>query len=142
MWEPADSTFAYDTGYTLTAAYTAKDGYYFDETTTCETELSVSKELTDKKHMVVTVTFRTDPAPLPDAIIGDIDGDGEITIQDATLIQRRGVEMEVFTALQEKLADVDGDGRVSILDVTCVQRYIAELGEGSGNTGKKLSEIA
>lgn len=140
VWEPADSTFAYDTDYTLTAVYTAKNGYYFNETTTCETNLVVSKELTDT-HMTVKVTFHTGPAPDPDAVIGDVDGDGAITIQDATLIQRRGVELEPFTAWQDRLADTDGDGRVSIFDVTCVSRYLAEMSEGFGNTGKTLREI-
>ncbi len=72
--------------------------------------------------------------------IGDVNGDGEVTIEDATLIQRRGVELEAFTEVQEKLADVNGDGRVSILDVTCIQKYLAEMADGIGNTGKTLYE--
>ena len=64
-------------------------------------------------------------------------GDGVVTAQDATKIQRRGVELETFDATQEALADVNGDGRVSILDVTCIQRYLAEMTEGIGKTGQK-----
>ncbi len=70
--------------------------------------------------------------------IGDVDGDGEITIADATLIQRRGIELENFTALQDALADVNNDGRISILDVTCVQKYLAERTDGTGDTGYGL----
>ncbi len=70
-------------------------------------------------------------------IYGDVDGDGVVTAQDATKIQRRGVELETFDATQEALADVNGDGRVSILDVTCIQRYLAEMTEGIGKTGQK-----
>ena len=71
-------------------------------------------------------------------IIGDVDGDGDITIADATLIQRRGIELENFTALQDALADVNNDGRISILDVTCVQKYLAERTDGTGDTGYGL----
>lgn len=76
-----------------------------------------------------------------DGIIGDVNGDGQITIADATLLQRRCVELESFDETQEKLADVNGDGRISILDVTCLQKYIAEKTEGIGNAGKSLDEI-
>ena len=60
-------------------------------------------------------------------ILGDVDGDGEVTITDATLIQRYDVMMIDFTETQLKVADVDGDGNVSILDVTWIQRYLAEV---------------
>lgn len=73
-------------------------------------------------------------------IIGDVNGDGNITIEDATLIQRRGVELETFTELQEALADVNNDGRISILDVTCLQKYLAERTDGTGDAGYGLKE--
>lgn len=73
-------------------------------------------------------------------IIGDVDGDGEVTITDATMIQRRGIELEEFDEDQELLGDVNGDGRISILDVTCIQKYLAEKTEGIGNAGKILYE--
>jgi hypothetical protein len=71
-------------------------------------------------------------------IYGDVDGDGDVTALDATMIQKRGIEAEQFTALQDTLADVNQDGRVSILDVTCVQKYLAEMTEGIGKTGQKV----
>ena len=69
-------------------------------------------------------------------VFGDVDGDGNVTIADATLIQRAGVELASFTNLQKQLADVNSDGRVSILDVTCVQRYLAEYTTDCGKTGE------
>ena len=62
-----------------------------------------------------------------DIILGDVDGDGEITITDALLIQRYDLEMVTLNAAQLKAADVDGDGDVTILDVSWIQRYIAEI---------------
>ena len=70
---------------------------------------------------------------------GDVDGDGDVTIDDATLIQKAAIELVSFTNLQMQLADVNGDGRVSILDVTCVQKYLAENTTGCGKTGEAMS---
>ena len=59
-------------------------------------------------------------------LIGDADGDGQVTIVDATWIQRY---LASFTLdfFDETAADVDGDGEVSILDATWIQRYLAEM---------------
>ena len=59
-------------------------------------------------------------------LIGDADGDGEITIFDATAIQRylAGILSDSFN---EKAADTDGDGNISIFDATYIQRKLAGL---------------
>lgn len=58
-------------------------------------------------------------------IRGDADGDGEVTITDATAIQ--SILAEIPTAsFVEEAADVDGDG-LNIIDVTNIQRYLAEF---------------
>lgn len=56
-------------------------------------------------------------------LIGDADGDGKVTILDATAIQRRLAALNV-ASFSEKGADVDGDG-VNIMDATRIQRYLA-----------------
>ena len=58
-------------------------------------------------------------------ICGDVDGDNEVSIIDATLIQRKLVEMPVST-FNELVADVDGNG-LDITDATYIQRYLAEI---------------
>ena len=68
-------------------------------------------------------------------LFGDVDGDGKITISDATLIQKAAIDLVQLTDRQKMLSDVNGDGRISILDVTCVQKYIAEYQTGYGKTG-------
>lgn len=72
-------------------------------------------------------------------IMGDADGDGRITISDATLIQRAGIGLEQLSEVRAKAADVNGDGRVSVLDATCVQKYLAEYTEGTGSTGSSFA---
>ena len=68
-------------------------------------------------------------------LYGDVNYNGEIDIDDASLIQRAGIDLAKLTDTQKALADVNADGRVSILDVTCVQKYLAEYTSGTGKTG-------
>ncbi len=67
---------------------------------------------------------------------GDVDGDGTVTINDATLLQRFLAE---FTAANGDplldlndpavffRADANNDGKVNVKDVTAIQRYVAGL---------------
>lgn len=83
----------------------------------------------------------TEPAPTTpiesdDIVLGDVDGDGEVTIIDATCIQRHLAELPTF-AFVEKAADSDEDGEVTIIDATCIQRYLAQLPTNE-NIGKHI----
>ncbi len=62
----------------------------------------------------------------PDVCLGDVDGDGEVTILDATAIQRHLASVPTF-AYNENTADTDGDDDVTILDATYIQRWLANL---------------
>ena len=63
-------------------------------------------------------------------LVGDADGDGRLTIGDATYIQRVLAEQLVPENEERFLlrADITGDG-LSIDDVTLVLRYLAEFGD-------------
>ena len=71
--------------------------------------------------------FKIVPAQEPLYILGDVDGDGEVTSLDATLIQRYDAGFNVPESFNLAAADVDGDGNVTIIDVTIIQRYLAEM---------------
>ena len=59
--------------------------------------------------------------------VADIDGDGHVTINDATTVQRFLAEYdESLSAPLQKLADLSRSGRVDISDVTLLQRQLAE----------------
>ena len=58
----------------------------------------------------------------PSAKIGDVDGDGEVTVMDATLVQKYIVNEATLTAEQIALADINGDGTVTVLDATAIQK--------------------
>lgn len=63
---------------------------------------------------------------LPDeGMLGDVDGDGEITVFDASLIQQYIAQMIAEDQLNMKAADVDGDGTVTIYDASLIQRYLS-----------------
>ena len=70
-------------------------------------------------------------------ILGDADGDGSVTIFDATAIQRYLAEMPTEKFV-EAAADADGDGSVTIFDATAIQRYLAEM-SANPNIGKPIA---
>ncbi|MEE1219285.1 MAG: dockerin type I repeat-containing protein [Ruminococcus sp.] len=57
--------------------------------------------------------------------VGDVNLDGDLTIQDATLLQRYQAEIVAFDDTQLALADFDGDGSITVNDVTAIQRKLA-----------------
>ena len=75
-------------------------------------------------------------------LLGDADGDGNVTILDATVIQRKLASMSV-AYFDEAAADVDGDGEVTIIDATFIQRFLAGLPcpEGIGEVMQQTSDL-
>ena len=60
-------------------------------------------------------------------LLGDVDGDGEVSVLDATLMQRYSAMMITFTDNQLRAGDIDGDGEVDVTDITMLQRYLAQM---------------
>lgn len=60
-------------------------------------------------------------------IIGDTDGDSQVTILDATYIQRHLAKLSTLDSNAQIIADVDNDNKLSIVDATYIQRYMAKL---------------
>ena len=56
-------------------------------------------------------------------IVGDVDGDKEATILDATYIQRFATKVNVpYTSADMIRGDIDGDEEVTVIDASFVQR--------------------
>lgn len=72
--------------------------------------------------------------------IGDLDGDKEISIMDATSIQLYIAKLLSFDETSTLLADTDRDGDVSIIDATAIQCFIAKL-ESNAKVAHTLYEI-
>lgn len=60
-------------------------------------------------------------------MLGDVDGDREVEIRDATWIQRKVASMDLPFTFVDKRADVDGNNEITIMDATYIQRYLANL---------------
>ena len=60
------------------------------------------------------------------SLLGDADGDGEVTISDVTCIQRALAEW-TDSSCSEKAADIDGNGKLEITDATLLQQWLAEM---------------
>ena len=61
-----------------------------------------------------------------DILMGDVNGDGEIMIDDVTLILKYVVDMVQLNDRQIKAADVNYDGIVNVKDATLIQKYIVQ----------------
>ncbi len=87
-----------------------------------------ANELADANSMASVVA--------PELIIGDVNNDGVVTIDDATMIQRFLAEfldendnplIDVNNDTAVMIADTNRDGKISIRDVTEIQRFLAEI---------------
>jgi len=83
--------------------YAADDGYEF-------------KQNEDGTYGVIPVMH----------VLGDVDGDGSLSVSDAILTLRAiATSLEIFTEDQMANADVNGDGEVTVSDVIRMLQYIA-----------------
>ena len=85
-----------------------------------------------------TINFMTaNAADTAAPLLGDVDGDGKITIFDASAIQKSvaGIAGSInYRAMEEAgetdriehiIADVDKDGKITIFDASLIQRYVS-----------------
>ena len=60
---------------------------------------------------------------------GDVDLDGDITVMDATLVQKYIVKLEELDNTQLCNADVDGDGIITVADATEIQKIVVGISQ-------------
>lgn len=80
----------------------------------------------------ITTEPTTEPTTVPpvSVILGDVNGDKEVNVNDATLIQKVSADLLTLSAEYAKAADIDGDGSISIKDATLIQKYIVGISTG------------
>lgn len=61
------------------------------------------------------------------ALVGDANGDGKISIADATAIQKHLAKIGVISEENMKLADLNGDGKLTVADATIIQKKLAGI---------------
>lgn len=76
---------------------------------------------------------------------GDVDGNGDITVKDASLVQRFLIGLDFLSDEQYNRADVDNNGRVSLVDASRIQRYCLGYADeitdiGSDNSSESDSD--
>lgn len=67
-------------------------------------------------------TFKIKYVPL----MGDLNGNGRLDIDDVTVLQRHLADYEELTDAQKAIADYDCDSDISVLDATAMQSVLAE----------------
>ena len=109
-----------------------EDGYTLGEVTATGDYKNL-KDMGDNTYRItkiagaVTITVTTNKSETPSGyILGDADGDGKVTILDATAIQRYLADLPVSDSFDYQAACVSGEV-LSILDATYIQRYLADF---------------
>ncbi len=108
------------------------DALVFGETGTYEVVVSATGYTTD-------LVFSVD-VTVAESVTGDVNGDDQVTISDATLVltmyakYAAGLSIDEYTESQKKTADVNGDGIVDISDATSILTYYAQNAAGLNPT--------
>lgn len=98
------------------------------------TKGSAAEPTTKPVPSTQSTTAQPATEPSGNAVYGDVNGDGDITVVDATLVQKHVVQLETLSADKQILADVNGDNTISVVDATLIQKYVVRL-EDWGRTG-------
>ena len=77
-------------------------------------------------------------------VYGDVNMDGNINIDDATLVQKAGINLITLTEQQSSLANVnpEEDKIVNIIDVTYIQKWLAGIYKNTAFVGNEYKEQA
>lgn len=133
-WTPGDAKFKTNTEYTVKIPVTAEYVMGDIDTVTAKVNGKDAEFVAERKsgkiyaYYVVYTFEATGATEEPDFVLGDVNLDGKITIDDATLIQKYLAGMEDFDdTVQLLAADVDGNGNITIDDATIIQKYLAGL---------------
>ena len=104
-------------GYTLDSV-TAEGAYKNVKDTGVENTYRITKVTG-----AVTINVTTEKSATPsDYTLGDVNGDGYITVADATLVQQHAAELITLTDTALLAADTNKDGFVTVADATLIQQ--------------------
>ncbi|MBQ8539303.1 MAG: starch-binding protein [Ruminococcus sp.] len=100
-----------------------------------EYTLNVSSDDCNNEYAEKTISFT-----VYDMIYGDADGNTDINIMDATIIQQYLANIIKEENIYTDMADCDGNTDVNIMDATRIQLYLAKK-ENSGSVGNVIEFI-
>lgn len=64
--------------------------------------------------------------PNKETLLGDVNGDGEITVVDATILQKYIVGQTTLDDETLNVADVNKDGAITVVDATLIQKFVVK----------------
>ena len=120
----------------VTAAYqaakSAKDALVKGEEPITDTDTESDKPAPDTESDKPAPDTESDkPAPDTDSDTpvvptgkGDINGDGKVSLRDASLAQKHSVGLTTLTAAQITAGDMNGDGNVTLIDAYAIQAAV------------------
>ncbi|MGN1131912.1 MAG: carbohydrate-binding domain-containing protein, partial [Ruminococcus sp.] len=79
---------------------------------------------------IVSATYSAEEVSTDVMILGDANGDGLVTINDATLIQKHVTKLTNISDERNVAADVNGDDHITISDATMIQKYLVKIETG------------
>lgn len=95
-------------------------GYWLDD----DTVVTASGATVEEAHGQMALSVSLSTQAVPPTVLGDADGDGRVTANDTTWIQRFILQMKVSSSFNESAADVNNDGKITVIDVTLIQRWL------------------
>lgn len=142
-----DTANWYDRNMNITKNDVEYNYFYLDYVGTGEqaptepTTPAESEKPTEKPTDPPLPTFPPSPTDLPlpttkPLLIGDADEDGNITVLDATRIQRVLAALDKMGPNFQIVGDADGDKEVTIIDATYIQRYVAGIMSADSYVGQ------
>ena len=102
-------------------------GYWLDNSTVVTANGAAAVDSYGRMTLVVSLSAKTTEPYL----LGDANGDGAVTIEDVTVIQRHLAELEHLDGVNLLAADANQNGELDISDATHLQMYLAELFDDS-----------
>ncbi len=85
------------------------------------------KNLRDKDNTYIEAVYQTGIISITGGLLGDLTGDGDLTVGDVVCLNRALDELIELDERQQRLADVDKDGELTIGDLIRLHRIV--LGE-------------
>ncbi len=96
------------------------------ETTTTK-ETTTTPEVTTKETTTTELSVSSTTPVSAEVLLGDVNGDNEINLQDLTVLNQHVVKISFLTEEEQLNADVIRDGKVDISDLTQLKKYLIKL---------------
>lgn len=118
-------------------AHKMADGTYKDQITGNTFTVANDKITGTVGSTGVAVVYNLNPTGNSEALlIGDANLNGEISVIDATAIQKYIAKMITLNDDAMLTSDVDKDGKINIKDATKIQKYLAKFTDNIGSCGE------